>query len=317
MSLNRTEDLLRAVFPAMTGASVNGRRPTRRSLHGGESDQLLTLEVTGGWAFLRAAPAQTGAKTALDVLCSQSAWPGNAKHVPLQAPPILRADVPLLMDSAASRAWVTRQLRIAREGMHAAAGETSPADAWAAHAPAREDPDALACACAAGGWSAAVKSDGSVRIDLVVRGAPRSVSLQASAAGVRASIALASDMVGRASDSGLSALSAFLLRAAGALCWVRAFASRDDEQLSSVGFECIVAAPPDEHALLTAIDALVAACEFCGREAEMLLEHPGIAASYMDYALGPDRSAEDGRISIDAAALRAASPSLAARAAVA
>jgi hypothetical protein len=78
-----------------------------------------------------------------------------------------------------------------------------------------------------------------------------------------------------------------------------------------------VAAPAYEQALLRAVDTLIAACELFGCEVEALLEHPEIAARYVEFAPRIGREAEDGSISSGAAAPRAVSPSHAAHAALA
>jgi hypothetical protein len=295
MSCTEIEALLARAFPPLTPSRLNGNRGPWSLPPGSGGAPRVGITVDDNWASLQI----------------------HAKHFESRLRSIVRADVPLLVNTVAGRAWVVRQLRASYEGMLIAAGQearpvSSPRDSGTL-----EDPELLALACRAGGWSAAVKPDGTIRIDLQIRAAQRSVMIQASDAGIRVWVTLAPGAAARASAPCRTAASHFLMRASAALRWARAFASSENGLLNSVGFECFVAAPAYEQALLRAVDTLIAACELFGCEVEALLEHPDIAARYTEFACGFGREAEDGSRSPDAVAPRAASASHAAHAALA
>lgn len=316
MSFTEIEALLASAFPPLTPSRLNGMRGPWSLPPESGGGPRVGIAVDDNWASLQIHAKHTRARSALDVLSGQSAWRGGVKHVESQLRAILRADVPLLVNTAAGRAWVVRQLRASYEGMLIAAGQEarpvlSPRDSGTL-----EDPELLALACTAGGWSAAIKPDGMVRIDLQIRAAQRSVMIQAGDAGIRVSVALAAGAAARASAPCRAAAGHFLMRASAALRWARAFASRENGQLDSLGFECFMAAPADEQALLLAVDALIAACELFGREVEALLDYPEIAARYTEFVPGIGREAEDSSTSSGAAAPPAALPSHAAHAAL-
>ena len=315
MSCAEIEALLARAFPPLTPSRLNGKRGPWSLPPGSGGGPRVSIAVDNNWASLQIHAKRARSVSALDVLSGQPAWRGGVKHVQSQLGAILRADVPLLVNTVAGRAWVVRQLRASYEGMLIAAGQEarpvlSPRDSGTL-----EDPELMALACTAGGWSAAVKPDGTVRIDLQIRAAQRSVMIQAGDAGIRVWVALAAGAAAPASAACRAAAGHFLMRASAALRWARSFASREDGP-DSLGFECFMAAPADEQALLLAVDTLIAACELFGREVETLLDYPEIAARYTEFVPGIGREAEDGSTS-GAAAPRAASPSPAAHAALA
>ena len=159
-----------------------------------------------------------------------------------------------------------------------AMGHDSTAVAQGAERQGANDPELLAQVCTAAGWHAVPHRDGSVRIDLAIRGVMRCLMLREHGAGVRAEITLASDVVSRSSAECQAAANEFLVRSCKALRWVRAFVQRDGEQVAAAGFECFIAAPVEDVAVMLAIDALVAACEWLGRETEAIFEAPEVAA---------------------------------------
>lgn len=293
MSPTEFEALLVDALPGLARSRKSDKRRPWLLPLGTDEHAEVQIAIDADWASLRTTAEWVPPRLGLDVLRAQSAWPGTVKCVELQPLSILRADVPLLSNTAAGRVWIVRQLRPIPAGLLAAAsGAEQPALSLQQEAGSAQDPELLALACTAAGWSTAVKPDGTVRIDLQVRGAPRSILLQADSTGVRASVALATDTCSRASPVCIEAAATLLIRASAALRWARAFARQENGQLAGIGFECFIAAPHDDQALLLAIDSLIAACELFGREAEVLLEHPEIASLYLRFVPGSDHAAE-------------------------
>jgi hypothetical protein len=311
------EGLLASAFPSLTLALPNGVRGPWVLPLLSDRGSRLRIAVDDNWASLQLQAQHARASAALEAVAAQSAWPGGVKHSALQPPARLRADIPLLVNTAAGRDWVVQQLRLSSASMLIAAGLDAHPEASSEVGGPLPEAELLAFACTAGGWNAAVKADGTVRIDVPIRGALRSVMLQAGEAGIRTSVALAAGALAGASAPCRAAAGHFLLRASAALRWARAFARGENAALDAVGFECLIAAPPDEQALLMAVDTLTAACELFGREVEVLLEHAEIADRYTERMPGFDREAEDDCLSTGVAALHAASPSRAAHAALA
>lgn len=297
------EGLLAAAIAPPAPLRPNGRRgPWQLPMRSGDVPSV-GLALEGNWASLHLNTKHLRPPAALDLLLTQAAWPGGVKHVD---GPALRADVPLLVQTAAGRDWVVRQLRASLAGMRVAARQAGSPAASPRESAVPADPELIVLACAAGGWHAEAKPDGTVCIDLQIRGAHRAVLLRAADAAIRVSVDLAAGAVARAIEPCRAAAGAFLLRASAALRWARAFASHENGQLDRTGFECCVAAPHDQQALLLAVDAVIAGCELFGREAEVLLEHPDIAVRYSAREPDVDREAEIDSSSIGGAALLAA-----------
>jgi hypothetical protein len=285
------ESLLAETFPTLRPLRVSGRRSSWRLPLGPDDATLAGLKVDGAWASLQLEVRPVHEPDPFDALAEQAGWPGAVKHGSSGRRNLLRADVPLLTDTAAARAWLRRQLHWSAAGLLIAAQPATAQRATerAARSPGpsgEADPELLAHACASGGWNATVKPDGAVRIDVLLRGALRTVMLCANDAEIRASVSVAGG-----ADSGVpgpcrTAAGSFLLRTSTALRWARPFVRRESDRFLYAGFECAIAPRPCEQALFTAIDALVAACELYGREAEVLLEHPEIATRYCERVLG-------------------------------
>jgi hypothetical protein len=291
------ESLFAATFPGLKPLRVSGRRCSWWLPLGEGGGTRAGLRVDGPWASLQLQGDRAREPDPVAALAEQAAWPAGVKHAMSGRRPMLRADVPLLMDTANGRSWVAAQLLASSEGMLVASGREARVDP-----PSREprepsletDPEFLAHACAACGWGAVVKPGGAVRIDVVLRDAPWTVMLRAGEAGIRASVGIAAGALARAHPRCRAAAGLLLMQASTALRWARPFIRRDDDGGSeSVGFECLVAAPPDERAVLLSVDTLLAACELFGRETEVLLEHPEIAARYCNDEPGVRGQASD------------------------
>ncbi|MCC6472406.1 MAG: hypothetical protein IT514_01555 [Burkholderiales bacterium] len=308
--------LLARAFPGSVPERLDGERGPR-SLRDAAAGACTGIAFGNELACLEIAGCRTPAAPALEIVARQSAWPGGAKCVARGPLSLLRAEVPLFTHTAAGRDWVVAQLRLAHAGVLAAAG----GDAAPARAPGGgavpPDPELLAFACAAAGWQATPNPDASVRIDLPVRGVQRTVTLRQDGTAVRASLDLAPGALRRASGPCREAAGRFLLRASAALRWARAFASRENGELDAAGFECFVAAPCYEQALLLAADTLIAACERFGLEAELLLEQADVAQRYLQRGTASGARAEGHPGSTGAVAPRAPAPSHAAHAALA
>lgn len=291
------EQLLRSALAPLVPSRLNGTNGPWALATGPALGGTPGITVDGQWVGLHRVVPDAEGPPALDALAAQADWPGGAKQVGWQ-PAMLRADIPLLVDTAAGRDWVLRQLRAAGAGVlgmlglpGAEAGKL-PSDGHERQAPAL-DPELIAQACLAAGWSAAARPDGSVHLDLQLRAAHRVIVLCTRGSDLRVSVTLASDGVNGAPPACRAAAADFLLRCAAALRWARPFVGLDvgleAGQAASVGFECLVAAPCEDRALLLAVDTLVAACQHYGRELELLLERPDIAALYgrCQHGAGP------------------------------
>jgi hypothetical protein len=315
MESQQFESLLGAALAPLTPARMNGACGPWLVRAGGEG--AIAVEIAGNWASLQCHAPGAPVQTSLDDLAEQSTWAGGVKRVGSGATGLLRADMPLPAPTPAGRARALRHLRAAAAGLLDAAGASDLAGGLAPKGDEPEvDAELLAYACTAGGWSPAVKPDGSVRIDLVLRGVQRTVVLQPGAAAIRVAVTLAPGKLGAAAAVCRAAAAMLLARASAALRWARAFAARHEGRLAGVGFECTLATPHDEPALLLAVDTLVAACELHGREVELLLEQPAIAAGYLQLHGRGDLAAEANRFSPGAACAQVA-PAAAAPAAFA
>jgi hypothetical protein len=242
----------------------------------------LRIDVAGGrWAGFECPLESADPEESLDALAAQAGWPGGVRRVRARRLGCLRADVPLLGDTASGRDWMVHQLRAACVGtLHAVEAGNQGFKRAQAHAPGT-DPELLAYECTAAGWQARVQPNGTARIDFDVRGSSRTVVLQPRGADVRVRVALASEDLKQPGFAGRQAAALLLARAAVALRWARPFAELDGECITSIGFECLLAVPVYARALLLAVDTLVAACDLFGRELEVLLEDADLASRYL------------------------------------
>jgi hypothetical protein len=102
---------------------------------------------------------------------------------------------------------------------------------------------------------------------------------------LRVAVALGGQF-GQASADSLHAAALFLLRASSSLRFARAWASGSVAAPSEAGFECTIRPAAGEAPLVSAIDALGAACDLFGREAEALIESTAVARQYLNRAGG-------------------------------
>lgn len=308
MNPNGIEVLLAETFPGVKPLHRTGKGEAWR-LPPGSGGGGVGLRVDGSWATLQLNARQPYRANPLAALAEHSAWPGGVKHVGSDQPPVLRVDVPLLVETAASRAWVARQFHLSVQGLQIAAGRQPHTEAPPQDAASATDPELTAHALATCGWTTRVKPDGAIRIDVEVRGTSWTLMLEACAGGTRASVTVAASALAQAPAPCRDAAGLLLTRASSALRWARPFVAREGEALESTGFECFVAAPPDDRALRLAVDALLAACERFGLEVEVLLEHPELARRYLEYVFGMRPQAPDDVSSAGVAAARPPAPS--------
>lgn len=257
------------------------------------------VDIAGAWARLQCVaptakpggdgPAAAGTLPTLCTLAAQSSWPGGVKRIESGPAATLRCDVPLVADTAAGREWIARQLRLCFDGLVCVAGIGAPETAAAGDesTAVADDPQWLAYACTAAGRDAAVKADGTVRIDVALPGVGRTVVLAPRAGALRASLVLASPGPAAAHPACRDAAALLLTRACAALRWARVFAEQDGDRLAGAGFECLIATPAEEGALLHAVDTLVAAADLFGREAELLLADVHVASRYLQVRNAP------------------------------
>jgi hypothetical protein len=217
----------------------------------------------------------------------QSEWPGNAKIVSGHSQLAMRTDVPLFFNTAAERAWVSQQIREAVRGLRAAVGDR-PAEILArAVGGCDADPEWLVDRCRMAGLNARINPAGEIHVDIEVRSVPRVVSIMRQTSGLRAQVTL-NDGAPEVSEERLAALAHFLLRASSCLRFARAWISHSAASPCEFGFECAIVACAADRPLLAAIDALSAASDLFGCEAEALSQSDSVALRYLQ-SLQPAR----------------------------
>ena len=214
----------------------------------------------------------------------------------------LYADVPLLTETPATREWMCRQAALVGRGFDAArrlcdgarptpAPECGADPGCVAHRPghlaSRDDErvsgaDQLAERCNAAGWSAAVRADASVRVEFVSRNVHRAGFLRIQGDEVRAAVALEAGLAADRNRHSREALAIFLARASHSLRGVRAFVSGSGSSIDEAGFECAFTHPADERLLAQALDAISAAADWYGHEAEALALDAALARRYLE-----------------------------------
>jgi hypothetical protein len=240
---------------------------------------------------------------ALQAMRMQSALPAGIKLVRRRSGFGLRAEIPLLVETAAGRDWTCRQAAIVYAGLRAALGLKNGVPHSAGEAGLAFDPAVVAEQCASGGWQASVRQDAEVRVEFDSRSAHRVINLTRHDNSIRAAVMLeAGAPSGQGPDTPL-AVAAFLLRATRSMRWVRAFVTGAGDTLDAAGFECLLALPGGDQPVVMALDALATACELFGCEAEMLAESPLLARHYAAlYNAPPSSPAIPGnRVSPDSA----------------
>ncbi len=246
------------------------------------------VQIDPHWATFRCPLPRALDESPFASILRQSVWRGGLKVVLARARLALRAEVPLLTETAADRDWVSCQVREVVRGLQIAAGLAAHDDAQEPDGCSDTDPEMLAEACRAAGWTAIAKADGEVRVDVESRSVRRVVSIARHAQVLRASVPLGSGELGQASDESLQAVAHFLLRASSSLRFARAWASGSTAEPAQTGFECSFC-PAGNAPLVTAIAALSTACDLFGCEAEALIESAAVARQYLQF-FGPVRA---------------------------
>lgn len=244
----------------------------------GDGRIAACMRIETHWIRIEAAPIGDRAADALRTLRQQSALPGGIK-VSERRDGTLRAEIPLLVETATTRDWLRRHTALVVAGLRSAIAVNN----GAAQLPIADgiaiDPEVLAERCTAGGWHAHVRPNGEVSVEFDSRAAHRRLTLSQHCGAIRAAVTL---------DAGVGpdprtqqALALFLLRADRSLRWVRAFTAAPADTAETAGFECLLAAPDEDQPLILALDALATACELYGREAEALAQDATLAKHYL------------------------------------
>ena len=298
MSPLQFESLLARAFPESPREQQNGA-PGRWSLCTPQGIEI-TSRCDGDWATLeRPAPRVDEAQD----LARQSVWPATLKCLEAKPSPLLHAEIPLLADTAAERDWSVRQLQVARADLLATVPRASLIHEASEPEGRTASLDDVVSILSGTGWTTNGRSDGTYRVDMQVRGTPRSLLLRPEATGVHIESALDTGLALHASELCRDAASVLLTHANAMLRWARGFVREDHGTLRAAGFELFVAAPVHASALILAVDTLAAACEAFAEEVELLLEHSSLAALYLERG---GITHKRGTLHIDAAALRAA-----------
>ena len=240
------------------------------------------LQVQPNWATIRCAMSSVRDELPLNSILQQAAWPGGVKLAFTRSGLALRAEIPLLTQTAADSAWTVSQFRGVLKGLRSATGLSLLADADE-HDDCREaGPEMLAERCRAAGWKAEVKTDDEVHVPIESRSVRRVVSIVRRAKVLRASVTLGGSDLVHAGKERLQATAHYMQRASSTLRFVRAWATGTSADPAEMGFECVLALCSGDAPLVTAVDALAMACDHFGSEAEALLENVAIAQQYLN-----------------------------------
>jgi hypothetical protein len=291
---------LAGVIPGLTPSETTGVTPLWKFAPLGDSRVNALLSVEARWIIVEATHPGDRYTDATRALRLQSVLPGGIK-VMGQRSGVLRAEIPLLVESTAAQDWLCRHMALVCAGLRSALARSNGAARLPEGDGIEFDPGVLAERCMAGGWRASVRPDGEVRVEFDSRSAHRVVTLTRHGGAIRAAVTF---------DAGVGpgpqthqALALFLLRATRSLRWVRAFATGAGDEPEGAGFECLLAQPGDDQPLIMALDALATACELYGCEAEALAQDAMLAKYYLalDEEV-PARSAiADGRVATGSA----------------
>ena len=240
------------------------------------------VQIGSHWATFRCPLTGALDEPPFASIVRQSGWRGGAKLVLARARVALRAEVPLLTETAADRDWLACQVGEVVRGLQTATGHAGHGEAQECDSGSDTDPEMLAELCRAAGWSAVAKADGEVRVDVESRSVRRVVRIARHGQGLRASVLLGSGELGQASKDSQQAAAGFLLRASSSLRFARAWASGSAAEPAEAGFECLFR-PAGNAPLVTAIAALATACDLFGREAEALIQSTAVARQYLNF----------------------------------
>lgn len=245
------------------------------------------LQLSQRWISVDAQLQGDAAIDSLGALRLQSALTGGIKVVRWNDGFGLRAEIPIVTETAAARDWMRRQMVITYAALGAALRrEGSACDQADA---AEFDPAAVMERCTALGWHASVSQDGEVRAELASSPVQRVAVLSRQGGSIRAAVTLEAGTPGQTSLTAQLALATFLLRATHSLRWVRAIVAGPGESIDALGFECWFAPAGDDQPVAAALDALATACDHFGREAEALVQSAELAQHYLE--LNRDRRA--------------------------
>jgi hypothetical protein len=282
MTRDEVITLLAHTVPGLTAAPCGAAEHlwTISPIAGSRASAAVRLSER--WISLEAALHEDTALDARRVLRRQSALPGGIKIVRWHEHLGLRAEVPILAETAPARDWLRRELVLAYAGLGTVLRRERCENGACRESDGAEfDPATLVERCTAGGWHGSVAPNGDVRVELASRSAHRLAVLSRYAGVIRAAVTLETGPLAKQGPDTQRALAAFLLRATRSLRWVRAFAAGSDGSVEAVGFECLLAPPNDDQPIAMALDALATACELYGREAEALAESAVLAQHYL------------------------------------
>jgi hypothetical protein len=280
----KPEDVIALLSKAVPGL-VPGAKDEGEQLWGFGADAKglagAAVRVGARWITVEAPLHRDAGTDALRVLRMQSALSGGIKVVQRSTGLGLRAEIPLIVDTAAGRDWVCRQVASVYTGLRSALQQHNGVPRLRDDEGLEFDPVALAERCVAGGWLASVRHGAEVHAEFALRSLQRVAILSRHGAAIRAAVTLEiGALAGEGPDARL-ALATFLLRATRSLRWVRACAAGAGDALDAVGFECLLALPGDDQPVVMALDALATACSLFGCEAEALAQSAPLARHYL------------------------------------
>ena len=283
MKSDQVIGLLADVIPGLIAVSPDTTGQMWKFEPIAQSRARATVRVGAHWISFEAKLSQDRDTDALRTLQMQSALQGGIKRVALRMGCGLRAEIPLLVETATARDWLRRHAAIVYAGLRAALGQTKGTFKFTEHNAIAFDPVVLAERCTAGGWRATVPTETEVRVEFGSRSAHRVVYLRQHGNAIRAAVTLDTGMLAEQGPDSQLALAVFLLRATRSLQWVRAFTTGSHDTLTAAGFECIFAPSGDDDPIIVAIDALATACELYACEAETLAQSAALAQHYLSF----------------------------------
>ena len=194
------------------------------------------VELSPRWLSFRCAMPGVADEPPFAAILRQSAWRSGVKFVRLRSRILLHAEVPLLVQTAADRDWMSCQISEVVHGLRAANPDSQQLPTAEADNSGNTDPELLADRCRAAGWHAVVKPDGKINVDIQSRSVRRVVSIVPQAATLRAFVTLGEGEFAQASGECIAAAAHFLRRASSSLCVARAWAAGGAAAPSAAGF---------------------------------------------------------------------------------
>lgn len=282
----RANDWIALLSEAATGwqcVEAGGAGQVRTIAAAGTGRAEATVRLADRWIGVEAAwPDEPNPQRRL---IAQSAMPAGLKLVRAGGATGLRADIPILGDTAAAREWLRRQLAAVLQTLLQLLDGDAGSIATMTRSNSGFAPAVLAEQCTAAGWDAQACGDDCVRVAFDSRGLPRVAILGRRAGGIHAAVRLELGGAERQHAATRLAITSLLSCASRRLRWARSFAlvSADDFE---AGFECWLAMPADDRPVLTALDALATACHAFAREAEALAHSEALARQYLAVCAG-------------------------------